>query len=624
MTSKHSSRQPDDGHDTLERRLDIVVTQGAPSPGGSFLLVVAGENAGKLFPLNRPELLIGRSPNADIRINEKAVSHQHARLAIDNGVCTLRDLESTNGTFLNNELIAGSVRLRGGDAVGVGSTTFTYLAGSETTSDQTIQLRNQSQPPPGNFIDAVRVQPSLPPTFGNSHHPQSIPLARHSEDESISLTDMLRKVHAYWVYTKRYGWLVLTCTCFGVGVGILQTRMNPPPGSAWFEITLMSESSSNPMNRDGERIQFFVSAESTFRSLPLIKRTMQELGAPRSSDSAASNIQSELSFEKKGYNSQLWHGEYRDVTAPRAREFLQKHLDFYLDSEIEKTLEGLRAQVDLRSNQLAEARKDLDASQSKLLLFRDEHPEAIPKDAVLPSPLKAKLAEATSVAGQLAQVQNEIATVRQQITRGTSLARGQVEKSKRFEDQVLAVRGKIAEAKARGLLDQHPDIQRLKQEEAELMRLATQTAEAEASEAERRVDVETVELNQRLVTLQAQQARLQQQLGQAKQKVDDARLESLPELQARYQDLSRDYETKRKKHDTLLQDLETKKLQLEDERANGRARYNIITPPTAEEPSLTGAMFKRAGLGGFVGMALALFAAAVLELRQRILARRRW
>src|SRR6185295_1565246 len=153
MTSKHSSHQPDEGSDTLERRLDIVVTQGTASPGGSFLLVVAGENAGKLCPLSKPELLIGRSPNADIRINEKAVSHNHARLQLDNGACTLRDLESTNGTFVNNELIAGSVRLRGGDALGVGSTTFTYLAGTESSSDQTIQLRNQSnqgqsQPPP--------------------------------------------------------------------------------------------------------------------------------------------------------------------------------------------------------------------------------------------------------------------------------------------------------------------------------------------------------------------------------------------------------------------------------------------------------------------------------------------
>src|SRR5688572_19452719 len=163
MTSKHSNRHPDDGSDTLERRLDIVVTQGTPSPGGSFLLVVAGENAGKLFPLNKPELVIGRSPNADIRINEKAVSHNHARLHLDGSSYTVCDLDSTNGTFVNNELIAGSVRLRGGDASGVGSTTFTYLAGTETSSDQTIQLRNQSQAPPGgNFIDAVRVQPSLP------------------------------------------------------------------------------------------------------------------------------------------------------------------------------------------------------------------------------------------------------------------------------------------------------------------------------------------------------------------------------------------------------------------------------------------------------------------------------
>src|SRR5688572_25296984 len=193
MTSKHSSHQPDEGSDTLERRLDIVVTQGTPSPGGSFLLVVAGENAGKLFPLNKPVLLIGRSPNADIRINEKAVSHHHARLHLDNGACTLRDLESTNGTFVNNELIAGSIRLRGGDAVGVGSTTFTFLAGTETTSDQTIQLRNQGQPPAGNFIDAMRLQPSLPPAY--PHQVAAVPLARHSEDESISLTDVLRKVH---------------------------------------------------------------------------------------------------------------------------------------------------------------------------------------------------------------------------------------------------------------------------------------------------------------------------------------------------------------------------------------------------------------------------------------------
>jgi uncharacterized protein involved in exopolysaccharide biosynthesis len=622
MTSKHSSRQPDDGSDTLERRLDIVVTQGTPSPGGSFLLVVAGESAGKLFPLNKPELIIGRSPSADIRINEKAVSHNHARLAMDNGVCTLRDLESTNGTFVNNELIAGPVRLRGGDAVGVGSTTFTYLAGTDTTSDQTIQLRHQSQPPPPNFIDHVRVQPSMPPAY--APQVQAVPMVRHSEDDSISLTDVLRKVHAYWVYTKRYGWLVLTCTCFGVGAGILQTRMSPPPGSAWFEMTLISQGSANPMNRDGESAQFFVSAESAFRSLPLIKRTMAELGVPNLSDNAASFIQQELAFERQGFQSQLWRGEYKDATAQRAGEFLKKHLELYLESEIDKTLKVIRTSTEFLENQMGDARKELKVAEAKLLQFRDEHPEAIPKDAVLPNPIKNAVAQATSVAGQLTQVNNEIASVREQLNRGTALARGQLEKSKVFETQVLAVRSKIAEAKARGLLDQHPEVQRLKSEEQNLLRLAEQTARAEASEMERRVDVETLGLKEKLSSLEAQRARLQTELGQANKKVDDARIESLPELQARYHDLSRDYEAKKKKHETLFTDLEAKKWQLEMERASGRAHYDVITPPTAEEPSVTGTMIKRAGMGGVVGLVLAVFAAAVLELRQRILARRRW
>jgi pSer/pThr/pTyr-binding forkhead associated (FHA) protein/uncharacterized protein involved in exopolysaccharide biosynthesis len=623
MTSKHSSRHPDDGSDTLERRLDIVVTQGSPSPGGSFLLVVAGESAGKLFPLNKPELVVGRSPSADIRINEKAVSHNHARLSMDNGVCTLRDLESTNGTFVNNELIAGPVRLRGGDAVGVGSTTFTYLAGSETTSDQTIQLRNQSQPPHGNnFIDNVRLQPSMPPAY--APHVQAVPVVRHPDDESISLTDVLRKVHAYWVYTKRYGWLVVTCTFFGVGAGILQTRMSPPPGSAWFEMTLMSQGSANPMQRDSEGAQFFVSAESTFRSLPLIKRTMQELGVPNLSDNAASFIQQELTFERQGYQSQLWRGEYKDSSAPRAAQFLKKHLDIYLETEIDKTLKVIRTSTEFLENQLVDARKELKAAEGKLLQFKDEHPEAIPKDAVLPNPLKATIAEATTVAGQLAAVNQEIANVRDQLSRGTALARGQLEKSKVFESQVLGVRGKIAEARARGFTDQHPEMQRLRSEEQNLVRLAEQTARAEASEAERRVDAETIGLKEKLNTLTAQQARLQTQLGQANKKVDDARIESLPELQSRYHDLSRDYEAKKKKHETLAADLEGKKMQLEMERASSRAHYDIITPPTAEEPSVTGTMIKRAGMGGVVGLVLAVFAAAVLELRQRIIARRRW
>jgi uncharacterized protein involved in exopolysaccharide biosynthesis len=389
-------------------------------------------------------------------------------------------------------------------------------------------------------------------------------------------------------------------------------------------MTLINQGNANPMNREAETAQFFVSAESAFRALPLIKKTMEELGRPNLSDSDAASIQQQLLFEKQGYQSQLWRGEYKDVDSKRAAEFLKKHLEVYLETEIDKTLKVIRTSTEFLTNQLADARNDLRTAEAKLLEFRDEHPEAIPKDAQLPNPLKTSLAAATSVAGQLAQTNQEIAAVKQKLASGTSLARGQLEKSKRFEDQVLAVRGKIAEAKARGLTDQHPDVQRLRQEEAQLVKLQQQTAAQEASDQEKRLDAETLGLRDRLAQLTLQQQKLQQQLGAANKKVDDARIESLPELQARYQDLSRDYEAKRKKHDTLVADLETKKMQLEMERASGRAHYDIITPPTAEPPSMTAAMIKRGGLGGIVGLVLALCAALVLELRLRIMARRGW
>jgi uncharacterized protein involved in exopolysaccharide biosynthesis len=141
---------------------------------------------------------------------------------------------------------------------------------------------------------------------------------------------------------------------------------------------------------------------------------------------------------------------------------------------------------------------------------------------------------------------------------------------------------------------------------------------------ERRVDEETLDLRERLGALRAQQSRLRDRLGHAQKQVNDAKLESLPELQARYHELQRDYDAKRKKHEALSNDLEAKQQQLEMERALARAHYDVITPPTPEEPSMSRAMLKRAGLGGFVGLIFALFAAAILEVRQRIIAKRRW
>jgi hypothetical protein len=101
----------------------------------------------------------------------------------------------------------------------------------------------------------------------------------------------------------------------------------------------------------------------------------------------------------------------------------------------------------------------------------------------------------------------------------------------------------------------------------------------------------------------------------------EAPAESLAQLKILYGELSREYERANTEHDALLKKRETTERTLERERTSAEARYGIITPPTPAKRSMFSAMVKRGGMGGVVGLALALVAAACLELRRILIAR---
>jgi hypothetical protein len=76
------------------------------------------------------ELSVGRLPDCDLVIDHKSVSKRHAALRWDAKTrrCTLRDLGSTNGTFLNSSLLVRKeATLRDGDIVSFGEVQFWYL-----------------------------------------------------------------------------------------------------------------------------------------------------------------------------------------------------------------------------------------------------------------------------------------------------------------------------------------------------------------------------------------------------------------------------------------------------------------------------------------------------------------
>jgi hypothetical protein len=71
--------------------------------------------------------IMGRGDQAEIRLEDPFASSRHARLVRQGAVIVLEDLGSTNGTYLNEELLRGPQPLHAGDRVRIGDSEFTYM-----------------------------------------------------------------------------------------------------------------------------------------------------------------------------------------------------------------------------------------------------------------------------------------------------------------------------------------------------------------------------------------------------------------------------------------------------------------------------------------------------------------
>src|SRR5512136_3318053 len=83
-------------------------------------VVRSGPAAGKVYPLDAPEISIGRDNTNMIVINDAEISRRHARMELREASYVIQDLGSTNGTFVNGSRISGIQVLNSGDTVSFG------------------------------------------------------------------------------------------------------------------------------------------------------------------------------------------------------------------------------------------------------------------------------------------------------------------------------------------------------------------------------------------------------------------------------------------------------------------------------------------------------------------------
>lgn len=103
------------------------------------LVFNSGTNAGKRIPLDTDAVVLGRDASADVIVDDRQVSRQHIRIARIADGFQIEDLDSKNGTWVNNVPLKGKMPLQDGDVIELAKSSRLMFLESEATVSMGIE-----------------------------------------------------------------------------------------------------------------------------------------------------------------------------------------------------------------------------------------------------------------------------------------------------------------------------------------------------------------------------------------------------------------------------------------------------------------------------------------------------
>lgn len=602
----------------------------------AYLLVCMGANVGHRYPIGTTELTIGRSDRCDIRIEDDRVSSRHAELVRRGGRYRIYDLGSSNGTLVNAQRV-DEIDLRDGDLIQVGYTVFRYVSGDAIDTRPTQQplpdpyapqMQQGMQMPPGAMPGQWQQQNQAawhnpnwgPPGMGGM--PQNVHV-RAGDDDDVSFAEMVAQLRRLIAFFWPYRFLIAGLAAAGFIAGSISAVLMPPRAAAFFDVRLHSKASENPLEKfESSNVEFFRSAATTFRSTGLIHKTLIAMGEPNPSAERLQSVQEQLVFNNTGsdQNSQTYTGSFRGPTDAWSLDFLNKHVDLYLEGEIEKTLKIIRAQVEFLQTQLNDTEKTLRETEEKLLAFKKQNIDGLPDQARQYYDYLFELQKKESdLAAEISRFDAEAAVDARRLQAESPMVESRSMTTRPYQQAIVDVNRQLAEARANGLADDHPDVKQLNTKLAELKRLASDAASGnDSTDVERSRNPIYDDTADRLQRLRASAAATRQEKERLRQDQERIKgiVDKLPKLEAEYADLTRSYDATKALHTKIFEQLKTAQLQYELEKASASARYEIITPPRLEYVSYVKNFAKRAALLCVVGIALGFVLAVLLQMKK--------
>ncbi len=173
-------------------------TSGVTNDEVAMLILQRGGQGSQRWRLDRPEVLIGRTPEADIILPDRQVSRRHARVFRQEDAYFIEDLHSKNGTWINGQPLHGVRRLEDGDEIQIALRFKLAFVGSGATAP--LDLEEKAEPLAGLTVDVggrrvfVNGQPVDPPLSPAQF--RLLTLLWRAQGDVVSREDIIRYVWA--------------------------------------------------------------------------------------------------------------------------------------------------------------------------------------------------------------------------------------------------------------------------------------------------------------------------------------------------------------------------------------------------------------------------------------------
>lgn len=126
-------------------------------------LCLKNRDTGEVYIPNREKILIGRNDQCDLVIpDDLTVSRTHASMVIIGETASVRDLDSSNGVFVNGKKVTTIALLYSGDEIQLGTTRFTVMPLAMLTSLEREQASAKAKPQGSGRTTLPTRDPSRP------------------------------------------------------------------------------------------------------------------------------------------------------------------------------------------------------------------------------------------------------------------------------------------------------------------------------------------------------------------------------------------------------------------------------------------------------------------------------